>query len=86
MISPPSRLLGTPTGEHEPAVEYSSAVFAAAAGLDADCVCYPLDDIAKSTILVANEPRKAHSVRLAFPLVCAVTRRFFLMHGIHLLV
>jgi hypothetical protein len=47
-------------------VEGGSPAFTAATGPDPDGVCRTLDDITETDVLIGDEPRKAHSIGLAF--------------------
>src|SRR6266702_5660277 len=71
--------------EGEPAIERSSTTFAASAGPDSKGSCRPLNHIAKADVLIADETRKAHAVRLAFLLVGLTILYLFCVHSIHLL-
>src|SRR2546429_7508853 len=60
-------------------------MFAAPAGSDADGRCRPLNHVAKADVLIADETRKAHAVRLAFMLVDLTILCLFCVHSVHLL-
>jgi len=74
-----------PAGEDEPAVEYGSTAVTAATGPDSNCRYGSLDDVAEADIVVGDEPRKAHSVRLGFSFFCLSVPWLFCVHGTSLL-
>src|SRR5215472_16357236 len=78
-------LPGTPTREHEPAIERRRLAFAPAAGPDAKGRCSPLDGPTEAEVLVGNEPRQAHPVGPTCMFFAAVTACLCLVHGLHLL-
>jgi hypothetical protein len=89
--SPPSKSifglgLPAPPGEDEPAVKCSRSAFAATAGLDSEGISHVFDGIAKTNILLGDEPWKAHAVRMEFVLLRIVATCPFLVHGLYLLI
>jgi hypothetical protein len=77
--------LQSPPRENHPAVKCGCTTRAAATGLDSDGKSGALDDIAEANVSIANESRQAHSIRLAFILMCCATALFlFLFHDIRL--
>jgi hypothetical protein len=59
----------TPARENQPPVKRGGALMAPTAGLYAESGCDSLDHITKSDVLIIDEPRKPHAVRLRLILV-----------------
>jgi hypothetical protein len=66
--------------EHEPAVKYCCTTFATITGLNAEGRRDSLDDIAQPNLLLNEEAREPHSIRLAVMLVLMDFLNFCLIH------
>ncbi len=71
--------------EDEPAVEQGCTAFAATTGLNSEGGRDSLDDIAQTNLLLNEEARKSHSIRLAVILVPLGFLNFCLIHPVCLL-
>jgi hypothetical protein len=58
-----------PIGESDPAIEHGSALCTTTAGPNSDGGCGALNHIAEANVLIGDEPRKAHTVRLSFTFI-----------------